>query len=86
MKRAFCIALLTLTACTHKPVVERPVAVNIPVRVDCVDGWPVKPPPLPDKSHWTSYDVRQKAATIGAHAIRLKDYSQQIEAATSGCL
>lgn len=86
MKRAFCLALLALAACSPKVITrDVPVTVKVPVAVDCVTAWPQKPPPLPDGAHWAQMDVRMKAATIGKYAINLKNYSEALEAATGGC-
>ena len=63
-----------------------PVVVSRAVAQPCAAIRPEKPEPLPDASHWTQYDVRQKAAALGAYAIRLRDYSEALDAATSGCL
>lgn len=86
MKRALILVLLALSACSPKVVTrDVPVTVNRPVAVPCVTNWPQKPPPLPDGSHWAALDTRQKAATIGAHAIALRNYADNLAAATGGC-
>lgn len=80
-------ASLALSACSHKVVRhDVPVVVSRAVAQPCAAIRPEKPEPLPDASHWAQYDVRQKSAALGAYAIRLKDYSEALDAATSGCL
>lgn len=87
MRLAAICLILALSACSHKVVTrDAPVTVKVPVRVPCAAIRPEKPEPLPDASHWAQYDVRQKAAALGAYAIRLRDYSEALDAATSGCL
>lgn len=86
MRLAAICLFAALTACSAKVVTkERPVLVKTPVAVRCVTTWPQKPPPLPDGSHWAGYDVRQKAAALGAYAINQTNYAQALEAATGGC-
>ena len=86
MRLASICLISALTACSPRVVTkERPVTVRVPVAVPCVTTWPQKPPPLPDGVHWAQMDVRMKAATIGKHAIELKNYAGNLEAATGGC-
>lgn len=86
MKHAIILAFLALSACSPKVVTrDAPVTVKVPVPSKCVTEWPLKPDPLPDGSHWAGLDVKQKAATIGAQAIELKNYAGNLEAATSAC-
>ncbi len=77
---------LTLNGCKSEVLTrDVPVRVSVPVAVPCVTNWPQKPPPLPDGSHWAALDTRQKAATIGAHAIALRNYADNLAAVTGGC-
>jgi len=80
-------AALTLCGCASKVITKDvPRVVSVAVTQPCAAIRPERPEPLPDSSHWAQYDVRQKAAALGAYAIRLRDYSEALDAATSGCL
>lgn len=80
-------AALTLCGCASKVIPKDvPRVVSVAVTQPCAAIRPERPEPLPDSSHWAQYDVRQKAAALGAYAIRLRDYSEALDAATSGCL
>jgi hypothetical protein len=86
MKRALCLALLALAACSPKVITrDAPVVTKVPVHSPCVTAWPQKPPPLPDGSHWAQMDVRMKAAALGKHAIELRNYADNLAASTGGC-
>lgn len=83
MKRTVILAFLALTACSGKPVQDRPVTVLKPVHTPCALERPVKPGPLP--SDWYDRDVRQKSALVGQKAIQWMDYGEALDAATAGC-
>lgn len=75
-----------LGGCSSRTVTrDVPVVVSRPVPQPCVTGWPQKPPPLPDGSHWAGYDIKQKAAALGAYAINMTNYAEALNAATAGC-
>lgn len=86
MRLAAICLILALPACSPKVVRhDVPVVVSRAVVQPCAAIRPEKPEPLPDSSHWAQYDVRQKAAALGAYAIRLRDYSEALDAATAAC-
>lgn len=87
MRLAAICLFLALSACSPKVVRhDVPVVVSRAVTQPCAAIRPEKPEPLPDASHWAEMDVRMKAGALGAYAIRLRDYSEALDAATSGCL
>ena len=86
MRLALVVACAALSACSPKVITrDVPVTVKVPVSAPCVTGWPQKPPPLPDVSHWAQMDARQKAAAIGAYAINQTNYAEALRAATAAC-
>ena len=79
-------AFTSLNACSPKVITrDVPVETKVPVATPCVSSWPQKPGPLPDGSHWAQMDVKMKAATIGKHAIELRNFADNLAAATGGC-
>jgi hypothetical protein len=86
MRLALFAACAALSACTPKVITrDVPVTVKVPVSAPCVTGWPQKPPPLPDASHWAQMDVRMKAAALGKYAIEMTNYDEALRAATAAC-
>lgn len=86
MRILTCAFICASAACSPKVITrDVPVVTKVPVHTPCVTIWPQKPPPLPDGAHWAALDLRQKAAAIGKHAIELKNYAGNLEAATGGC-
>ncbi len=84
MKPALFLALLALTACSGKTVVQdRPVTVLRPVHTPCALARPTEPDPLP--TDFKQRDVRQKAALVGGKLIEWRDYGEALNAATAGC-
>lgn len=86
MKHVLVLACIALSACSsHTVTRDVPVTVKVPVSAPCLGTLPIKPPPLPDSSHWAQMDVRQKSAAVGAKAIQWRDYGEQMEAAAGAC-
>lgn len=77
---------ITLSACAHPVVKDRPVEVRVPVSQPCAGERPAKPVALKDKvPEWNSLDVRQKAAHVARQGLEWQTYAEQLEAATAGC-
>lgn len=80
------LALVSLTACGKTVVQDRPVQVKVPVPVSCVLERPAKPETLAARTpDWDALDVRQKSAWVARHALDLRTYGEQLDAATGGC-
>lgn len=83
------IPALLLTACAGPVIKERGERFNVLVVVPCVDG--ERPAtitalrdvyPLPV---WQTKTVQQKAALVGAQALKRQSYGDGVAAATAGC-
>lgn len=84
-------AALLLAGCATPQVVyrDRPVEVKVPVAQPCVAGArPTAPVPLNKQysvEQWKALDPKQKAAIVSAHALALKKYGEDVNAATIAC-
>ncbi len=87
MKHALILALGVLSACSPKTVTQdRPVRVAVPVPAPCVSERPARVMAIADTyPEWDSMDVRQKAAAVSESAVKLRTYSEQLNAATMAC-
>lgn len=79
---------LALSACSTPQTVyrDRPVEVKVPVSTPCAS---LRPDPVPTLveayPQWDALDVRQKAAAVARHALDLRTYGEQLNAATAAC-
>lgn len=87
MTRTFIITALLLAGCGGRTIVQdRPVTVRIPVVQPCALPRPEAPAKLSDRTpDWDGLDVRQKAAWVAKHALELRGYGEQLDAATAAC-
>lgn len=91
MKRFSPLLALLVAGCATPQVIyrDRPVEVKVPVAQPCVAGVrPTAPLPLNKQysaDQWKALDAKQKSDIVGAHALALKKYGEDVNAATIAC-
>lgn len=88
MRYFLVLIFLTLTACPGRVVIQdRVQSVSVPVTVPCVAGDRPEPPEsLKSKVvDWYEKTFKQKVEIFGAQALRVKNYGEDLNAATSAC-
>jgi len=81
-------AAFSLILCACSPTVTRDTVqtVSVPVPVACASERPARVLTLAEQfPDWDKLDVRQKAAAVSRHALLLRNYSDDLNAATAAC-
>ena len=82
--------LIVLAGCQAPRTViqDRPVTVEVPVTVPCIEQRPEEPVALRDQlssEEWAALTVDQRSALIAAQALARKIFADRLVSATAGC-